>query len=286
MIGLVTVTYNSADVLPDFLASLAAVTTDVVCYVVDNDSSDSTIGILSSCVDGRLVVLPQSTNEGIAVGNNIGIRRAISDGCSYVCLINNDTSFPPDLFDGLVSALAESKASIVVPSLRYFDHPDTVWFEAANFATWRGSIPVATAPSKHSGTVTIECACTCCALIAVPTFDEVGLFDERYFVYWDDTDFFLRCFRAGVRMVLDPRLVLLHKVSSLTGGGDSVFSQRMRIQNRMYYIRKNHRGARRWVGEALTVANAAKLARASEQPRARWAILLEAIRAGRRMTVR
>jgi hypothetical protein len=70
-------------------------------------------------------------------------------------------------------------------------------------------------------------------------FDDVGLMDEKYFVYWDDTDFCLRALRRGVPMFLLPELVLLHKVSSLTGGEESDFAIKYGVRNRLYYVRKH-----------------------------------------------
>jgi GT2 family glycosyltransferase len=110
--------------------------------------------------------------------------------------------------------------------------------------------------------------------------------DERYFVYWDDTDFFLRCHRAGVVMVLDPSVLVLHKVSSLTGGGESEFSQRERIKNRLYFVRKHHGVAVRWVGVAFTAWNALRLALKSSNRRERLGVLAKAFVAGLRIPVR
>lgn len=259
MIGIVTVTFNSADVLPDFLASLEAQTVPFHLYAVDNSSSDDSVAQLRAHDAFPIVIMPQAVNGGIAVGNNVGIRRAIEDGCERVLLLNNDTSFGPNLLEDLDRSAESASVGIVVPSVRFHDHPDTVWFEAARFATWRGSVPVALDPAPVGDPVPIECSSTCCALVAADVFADVGIMDERFFVYWDDTDFFYRCHRAGVPMILDPDISVLHKVSSLTGGGESSFSQNERIKNRVYFIRKHNGGLRQLIGLATTALNAASL---------------------------
>jgi GT2 family glycosyltransferase len=286
MIGLVTVTFNSAMVIPDFLESLAAQDVAVTLYAVDNASSDDSLDLLAKSTAVDLKLLPQSTNGGVAVGNNVGIRSAVADGCDWIVLINNDTTFAPELVSSLLAAARAENARIVVPSIRYHDNPDEVWFEAATFDSWRGSIPVVMKPAAPDRIVKIECACTCCALVHRSVFEEVGLMDERYFVYWDDTDFFLRCHRAGVVMVLDPSVLVLHKVSSLTGGGESEFSQRERIKNRLYFVRKHHGVAVRWVGVAFTAWNALRLALKSSNRRERLGVLAKAFVAGLRIPVR
>lgn len=285
MIGLVTVTYNSETVLPDFLRSVRRQDTRCVVYAVDNASSDKSIELLVQVASDDLRVLPQVANGGIAVGNNVGIKMALHDGCDWILLINNDTTFDAALVGKLVATAEEEDALIVVPSIRYHDNPSVVWFEAATYDRWRGSIPVALPPATPDRVRRIECANTCCALIHRSVFELVGLMDENYFVYWDDTDFFLRCYRAGVAMVLDPRLTILHKVSSLTGGGESEFSQRQRIKNRVYFVRKHSSRAIRWIGLPLTAWNALRLGFRSPNPRHRLDVLLKAFIEGLRMPV-
>lgn len=259
MIALVTVTFNSEHVIEDFLRCAEQLDDDVRLYAIDNASTDETVDILHREHDLDLVVLEQEQNLGIAVGNNIGIRRAILDGAEWIVLINNDTTFDTTLTRDLVATAGRAKAQIVVPSIRYHDRPDLVWFEAARYDTWRGSIPVVLDPAPPDTIVPIECANTCCALVHCSVFDRVGLMDEQYFVYWDDTDFFLRSDRAGIPMVLNSGIILLHKVSSLTGGGDSDFSQRERIKNRTYYVRKHHRGWQLSLGLLFTGVNIGRL---------------------------
>jgi GT2 family glycosyltransferase len=285
VIGVVTVTYNSADVLEDFLRSLRAQMAEFRLYAVDNASSDASVEILRNVSDPWMTILEQDENLGIAVGNNVGIRRALHDGCDWIVLLNNDTTFEPTLLESLVRTAETESASVVVPSIRYFDEPDQVWFESATFADWRGSVPVARPPADGEDAVAIECACTCCALIDPAVFDSVGLMDERFFVYWDDTDFFYRCHVASVPLVLDPRIRVLHKVSSLTGGGESVFSQTERTKNRVVFIRKHHRRWRRWIGLTATAVNALWLTLGAPPRRERARQLWAAYHTGLRVPV-
>jgi GT2 family glycosyltransferase len=283
VIGVVTVTFNSADVLPDFIESLTSQPAPFRLYAVDNASSDGSVEVLRRFDDQRIVVLEQSSNLGIAVGNNVGIARALSDGCDWVLLLNNDTVFGPDLFARMVETAIDSDAGIVVPSIRYFDDPEDVWFEAARYDRWRGSVPVECPPRRPPDVVAIECASTCCALVRPAVFETIGVMDERYFVYWDDTDFFYRADQAGIRILLDSRIRILHKVSSLTGGGESEFSQVERTKNRVIFIRKHHRGLARWIGLAFTGVNAARLVIAGPSRRSRSAALVTAIMEGLRV---
>jgi GT2 family glycosyltransferase len=99
------------------------------------------------------------------------------------------------------------------------------------------------APVLREGEVLpIGYAPTCCMLLRSDAFESVGLMDERYFVYWDDTDFCWRLREAGLVLVVAPWIVMLHKVSSLTGGLSSDFFIRYHYRNQIYFVRK-HFGA-------------------------------------------
>src|ERR1035438_2979596 len=87
-IGVVTVLYNSASVLPDFFASVDLQSyRHFVVYCVDNASQD---GSAKMCADrgDRYIVIQNAQNMGVAAGNNQGIRDAIKDGCEYVLFLN------------------------------------------------------------------------------------------------------------------------------------------------------------------------------------------------------
>src|SRR5262249_13176810 len=83
----------------------------------------------------------------------------------------------------------------------------------------------------------VEHAPTCCVLAKRNVFPRIGLMDERYFVYHDDSDFMLRALKAGLKTYLLPDSRLLHKVSSLSGAG-SDFQIRFGTRNRALMLVK------------------------------------------------
>ena len=84
-----------------------------------------------------------------------------------------------------------------------------------------------------------EYAPTCCMAIQAEVFSAVGLMDESYFVYFDDTDFCWRLKNTGYRIRLVADSLLLHKVGSSTGGVDSPFTVKYTSRNRMFFLKKN-----------------------------------------------
>jgi GT2 family glycosyltransferase len=245
LIGLVTVTYNSEEVLPDFLRSVAIQThKNFILYVIDNASTDESLTLLRNWNDDRIRLIANSENHGIAGGNNQGIQQALQDGCDSILLINNDTQFNEDLISALARELYAHPVGIVCPKIMYFDEPQRFWAAGGRFDKRLGYRPVHLAAEEiDRGQCNqarfIDYTPTCCTLIRKSVFAEVGLMDERYFVYFDDVDFMYRAVMAGIKILYSPTTTLLHKVGRLTGGSTSLFSVRYCTRNRVYFLRKH-----------------------------------------------
>jgi hypothetical protein len=242
-VGVVTVTFNSASVIADFMDSMLKQThADFLLYVVDNASADETLKLVHQYSDARIMVIPNEDNVGVAEGNNIGIRAARRDGCGSVLLVNNDTVFDSVLLSKLVYGLRQHECDMIVPKILFFDEPKRIWSAGGYFSRLRGL-------SKHFGegcwddgrfdrAQAVSYAPTCCMLIKSRIFDSVGLIDPAYFAYYDDTDFCYRARKAGSRLFYLPSARLLHKVGSLTGG-ESNFAAHYLARNRAYYLLKS-----------------------------------------------
>lgn len=245
MIGVVTVTYNSAAVIRDFMESLLKQSHhNFLLYLIDNASSDDTLELLTDYSDRRIVIIRNSTNLGVAEGNNIGIRAALSDRCTSVLLINNDTVFGPDVISQLYEGLENYQCDMIVPKILYFDPPDKIWCGGGAFSRIRGRSRHFGLGQKDDGRYDqareVEYSPTCCMLIRREVFERIGIMDPKYFVYFDDADFCLRAHRARIRLVYLPGARLYHKVSTIIGHRSDL-SLRYVTRNHVYYVLKNFR---------------------------------------------
>lgn len=249
MIVGVTVTYNSAEFLAPFLASYRAqAEVDCLMIIIDNASSDGTQAILDNIDDPDIVVIKNHDNIGVAAANNQGIREALARGAETVLLINNDTEFKPDLFAALHHWVQQPGVSAASPAIPYYSEPTKIWYAGGRFLKWRGFISWHEHYKKSMSLVPKEpfvttYAPTCCLAFRRELFDSIGMMDERYFVYWDDTDYCYRMLQARKTIILDPRHILLHKVSASTGGDEGDFSIRFLNRNHIYFVRKHHSAA-------------------------------------------
>lgn len=243
-IGVVTVTFNSAEVLEDFLLSLRSQTySEYRLYVVDNASTDDSVNYLSEYMAPDGVLLQNEQNVGFAAGTNQGIRRALLDGCQAILVINNDITFSPDLLARLADSLIRFNCAMAAPLMYYFKPQDLIWSAGGKLQRWLGFRSVhrgenETDHGQYAAPCRVTFAPLCCVLIRSSVFDQIGLLDERYFAYVEDVDFMYRCLQKNIALWYVPGARLWHKVSSLTGAG-SPFSLRFGARNRAYFIAKH-----------------------------------------------
>jgi GT2 family glycosyltransferase len=289
-IGIVTVLFRSADVVDDFFASLAA-QNDVVfkVYVVDNSPDRATLDRCRALatlhrIEAEFVF--NDANLGVAKGNNQGIRLAVRDGCRRILLANNDTVFGAGTISALLRAMGDGD-SVIVPKILYHGPGRLIWFAGGRIYSWTMRTPHLGMRAVDVGQFDrpgyTEYAPTCFMLIDASLFDRVGLMDERYFVYYDDTDFVWRLGQAGVRIRFAPEATVIHKVSSSTGGSESPFAVYYTNRNRIYFIRKNLKGLRRLCAFGYVLLT--RLAYALLLPRELAARLWSGVRDGFRMPV-
>jgi GT2 family glycosyltransferase len=154
---------------------------------------------------------------------------------------------PPALAE-LRRALEDAGTDVwaAAPKILYRSDPGRIWSAGGAFAWWRGL-------SRDRGTdepdrgqynqpADIDYANTCCLLIRADAFARVGMMDEAYFMYYDDSDFSARVRRAGGRIRYVPSAEVLHDVQASSGGTagqPSLFALYYTTRNRPRFIRRN-----------------------------------------------
>lgn len=255
-IGIVTVLYNSEEVLPDFFKTLNIQTfQNFTLYVIDNASSDKSVEVaksLAQTVRFNTIIIEEPENWGVAKGNNIGIKRALEDGCDYVLLSNNDIVLKPDTIENLLNGMETLKADMAVPKIFYHQYPDLIWSFGGRFHPYKGTTDQygMMKPDGSCYSKDIECdySPTCFMLISADVFTKVGMMDEKYFVYYDDTDFIWRAVKNhGLKLAAIANSVMHHKESVSTGGHRSDFGTYYLNRNKRYFVGKNYKFLRKYV---------------------------------------
>jgi len=248
-VAVVTVTFNSAGVLPAFLNSLDSQTNpDWELIAVDNASSDESIDQLAAWGDPRLQLVRNPINVGFARATNQGIRMAIEQGFAWVLILNNDTRFSPDAFAVLMQRAAVGDAVVYAPHIVYHRQPAATWYGGGHFSNawgFRADLEgegQTDWPASHEDRWT-DFAPGCCKLVSTDLLRTAGVFDEDFFVYWEDVDLCWRWSQRGIRIRFLASPIIRHDVSALTGGESSPFSIRMYQLNQVLFLRKNFAAA-------------------------------------------
>lgn len=244
-IAIVTVLYKSADVLEAFYDSLSKQTyKNFVLYAVDNKSPDASLQVitdLAAKADFETVIIEADDNGGAAKGNNIGLKRALADGCDLILMVNNDIEFEPDAISLLVEGLDKYDCDLIVPKIfNYFT--GKLWSTGGDYGYTRPTYTFGAreddAP-RYNVPRRLKFAPTTFMLIKPEVFEAVGLLDERYFAYFEDTDFIWRAvMERGFRLHYEPKAVVQHKAGTSSGSKASPFTFYINTRNRAYFMNK------------------------------------------------
>jgi len=233
-VAIIILNYNGKEVLPECLESVRQIKGDCHTIVVDNASTDNSPAWVETKFS-EVTLIRNQANLGFATGNNVGIRLALEKDFEAVMLLNNDTKVHPSLVKQLLAAntpLASPKIYFYPGFEFHYDrYKDTdrgkvLWY-AGGAIDWnnawgvhRGVDEVDQGQYDHAEK--LEFATGCCLLIRREVFDKIGLFDPRYFLYYEDLDFCVRARRVGLTISYVPRAILWHKNAQSSESGGSL----------------------------------------------------------------
>lgn len=222
---------------------------DYHVIIVDNESSQASVQTLrKSCPSAT--VIPTDRNLGYGGGNNLGIRYALQSGSALILLLNNDTVVDRDLLRLLVeSADLHPKAGAIGASIYYYDDREVLWYGG-------GRLEVDKALGAHIGigarnvslgtdVVDTDFVTGCCLLTTRTVLEDIGLLDEKYFLYLEDADFCARAKDAGYQVLYNPNAKLYHKVSNSTNRESPTYIY-FNLRNKILFLRKHSRPSR-WI---------------------------------------
>lgn len=191
--------------------------------VLDNNSANESaekiknwIAHKKSSVNYKLII--NSRNAGFAGGNNPGIEYAVNNKSDYVLLLNNDTIVEPEFLDKLVKVGESDKNfGIIGPKIYYESDRSRIWFGGGYFS-WLGGGRHAEFnkidKNPHDDKIKeINFMTGCCFLIKREAIEKMGLMNEDFFLYYEDTEWSLRAEKNGYKIIYAPGAHIWHKVS-------------------------------------------------------------------------
>lgn len=235
-------------VLADFIVSInAQKNKNFHLFVVDITGEKKSFYPNSS-----LITFLKEKNEGYSHSVNTGLRHAMDLRFTKFCVINDDTFFKEDFVNKVFLSFKKHPNSLIGGKIYYaagyeyhkdkYESEDlgkVIWFAGGTF-DWDHVL------SNHMGVDEVdkgqfdisretEFVTGALMLFDKNVLDNIGLWDESYFLYFEDADFCVRAVRAGVKLYYDPTIVIWHKVSQSTEGSGSKLHVRFQTKNRLRF---------------------------------------------------
>lgn len=239
-VAVIVPNWNGIDTLKACINSLRGQTQPHTIIVVENGSTDGSLGYLESeHPEVKLVV--NRTNLGFAGGVNSGIRVALHEKFDYIALFNNDATADGNWLKHLVATMEQNEHTGIVTSKilegngAYLDSTGdlyTIW--GLPYPRGRGEH----ATDHYDHDVNIFAASGGASLYRAKMLEEIGLFDNDFFAYYEDVDISFRAQLAGWRVVYAPQALVYHQIGA-TSGKIRGFTTYMTIKNLPWLLVKN-----------------------------------------------
>ena len=242
LVSIVALNFNQTDVTCAFLESTKTLTYQrFETIVIDNGSTIDPTDQIQQGGYPNLRLIVSKENLGFTGGNNLGMREAKGD---YVFIVNNDTEVTPNLLEKLLAPFSKDQAiGVVSPKIKFYDHPTIIQYAGfrpmnpftgqtgaeGNKEEDRGQHDV---PGETFG------AHGAAMMVKREVIEKVGMFAEKFFIYYEEWDWSARIRRAGYKIYYQPEATIYHK-ESITMGKESAIKAYYHTRNRILYMRRN-----------------------------------------------
>ena len=250
-LSIIIVNYNDRPHLEACLSSLQrhAPSAEHEVIFVDNASSDGSRAWIAGAFPA-VRLIENMSNEGFSKANNLGVRESRG---AFLLFLNTDTVVPPGALDGLLAKLkSDPSLGAAGPALVHRRNSYQVSFGGnVNFGAqfWQKLVlnPYYKARQKAGGTDrSVGWLSAACLLCRRSAFEQVGGFDERFFIYFEDIDLCFRLRRAGWKLVHVPAVRVFHEGGATTAGA-AVNRFEYRKSQLYFYEKHNSKASSRFL---------------------------------------
>ncbi len=242
LISVVTLNYNQAQITKEFLESFRNISyPNYEILVCDMGSKEDIRSVINIADYPNARMLCNAENLGFAGGNNWGISQAKGD---FIFIVNNDTEITPDLLDKLIAPFyKQPDIGVACPKIRYWDQPGVIQyagFNPMNHITGRTS----TIGERQQDTGQFDVsgpthgAHGCAMLVKREVIDKVGMFPQKFFLYYEEWDWSARILKAGYKIWYTAEALIYHK-ESMSVGKTNPMKIYYHTRNRILYMRRN-----------------------------------------------
>lgn len=243
LVSIIIVSWNARENLQECLSSLFKISyKNYEVILVDNASSDDSVDFVKSRYP-KIKIVQSNKNIGFAGGNNLGFKKAQG---KYILFLNNDTIVTKDFLSRLVNFMEKrDDVGILQPKI-LFHRPGMDLHHKINSI---GSFLLSSGFLYHldygknnktkKEPYEIFSAYGACFLAKKSLLHKIGLFDDRYFAYFEETDLCHRTWLSGSKVMILPDILIYHKGAKTAQKLPSAFIQFHSFKNRIYTFLKN-----------------------------------------------
>jgi hypothetical protein len=237
----------------DTLACLASLEANTYpnhrAIVLDNHSTDGSVEAIRSTFP-RVQVFPLPENRGYTGNNNVGIRLALGQGADWVFVLNEDTLLDANCLSELIRVgTSDARIGMLGPMVYHHDEPNVIQSAGGVFGRgWEGE-HLGKNEMDHgqfSAPHDVAWLTGCALFVRRAVIEQTGMFDERLFIYYEETEWCLRARRAGWRLVHVPQAKLWHKGVRRDYRPNPSFTYYM-TRNRFLMLAKHHAPPSVWL---------------------------------------
>lgn len=204
--------------------------------VIDNYSSDKSLQVIKQTFS-HIALIKNKKNLGWAGGNNVGIKHALQHRADAILLLNNDTIVTNNFLDPLIERLFSKKEiGIISPKVYALGKKKSVIANAGNFIRphryFGKEAGIGEVDKGQCNTITeTDYVAGTAMLIKKEVFEKIGLLNEKYFLYYEDSDFCYRARKKGFRCNFVQESIIYHKGAATSGLNSPLHN---------YYNTRNH----------------------------------------------
>ncbi len=218
-------------------------------YIVDSASTDGTPSAVKALGLSAVEVLHAPSSSYWTAATNLGVRKALADGCDFILTINDDAVISEDLLSRIVEATLAGDAKMVGSAICYAQTPDILWgvgacndFENGSFVQTRwANLPeetLRTTKRENGGLLKADYLCGNGTLVHRSVFEAIGLYDERYTPHYHaDTELTMRAERAGIPRFVAPEARVYNRFTDDLDGPMSPKNRRFFSMRSANYIK-------------------------------------------------
>lgn len=215
-VAVVVPNWNGLKEIGKCLNALADRTQPHTTIVVENGSTDGSVEFLEKNYPD-IILLKNPRNLGFAGGVNTGIRYALGGNFDYIALLNNDAVPDKDWLERLVAFLDSNPKAGIVTSKIIDEHGQHLDSSGDIYTTWGLPFPRGRGESdidKYDSETWVFGASGGASLYRAKMLEQIGLFDEDFFAYYEDLDISFRAQLAGWKVGYEPRAITRHKIGA------------------------------------------------------------------------